>query len=169
MNEGSGNNTNIVLIGMPGCGKSTIGRRLASQYGFDFIDSDIEFERIWGISPSDCIQQYGEAEFRKKETEVLQSFKCCERKVIATGGGVVTVPGNYDLLHGLGIVIYIKRRLKMLSVKGRPLSAGRGVEALYAERRPLYESFSDARVYNREVDKTVEEIMHIWSKKCDMK
>ncbi len=157
--------TNIILIGMPGCGKSTIGRKLAKDYGFVFSDADSEFAQKYGMSAAECINSCGEAEFRRRESEVLKEYMPDKRMCIATGGGVVTVPGNLEILKKLGFIVYLKRDLDKLSVKGRPLSTGKGVEQLYRERSVFYESWCDGSVMNKTIPETVSRIMQMYSEK----
>ena len=156
---------NIILIGMPGCGKSTVGRKLAREHGFSFIDADIAFKEKNRMTPAECIASLGEAEFRKRETLVLKSFKPDRRICIATGGGVVTIPENREILKELGFVVYLKRDLDKLSTKGRPLSAGKGVERLFAERSAFYEEWADVHVVNDVRTEAGSEIMNEYCKK----
>ncbi len=139
---------NILLIGMPGCGKSTIGRMLAGKLGYNYIDADVEFEEYNGISPADYIECFGIPKFREKESEVLAQFRKCTRTVISLGGGVVEIPANEQLLHEAGKVIYIKRDLNRLARGGRPITAAKGVDRLYAERHEKYEQWADLTVEN---------------------
>ncbi|MBO4414875.1 MAG: shikimate kinase [Lachnospiraceae bacterium] len=139
---------NILLIGMPGCGKSTIGRMLSSKLGYNFIDADKEFEEYIGISPADYIECFGVPKFREKESEVLAEFKKCTRTVISLGGGVVEIPGNEELLRAAGKIVYIKRELDKLARGGRPITAAKGVETLYAERHEKYEQWAQITVDN---------------------
>ncbi len=134
---------NLVLIGMPGCGKSTVGERLAQQLGRPFLDADLETEKTIGMPVARYIQCCGEEAFRKVETEVLKNLGALSGAVIATGGGCVTRQENYDLLHQNGRIIWLKRNLELLPQSGRPLSQTFGVDALYAAREPLYRAFSD--------------------------
>ncbi|MCR5685259.1 MAG: shikimate kinase [Lachnospiraceae bacterium] len=139
---------NILLIGMPGCGKSTIGRLAAERIGYSFLDADEEFEEYFGISPADYIECFGVPKFREKESKVLGVFKNCTRTVISLGGGVVEIPSNEKLLHKAGKVIYIRRDTDKLARAGRPVTAAKGVETLYAERHERYEQWSDHTVDN---------------------
>ncbi len=139
---------NIVLIGMPGCGKSSVGCVLAKELNRDFYDADKEFERITGIFPGDYITSYGEMEFRKKEQEILR--KLCKKSacVISTGGGCVTVPENYGILHQNSSIVWIRRNTSLLPTKGRPLSKQNALSDMYVSRVALYASFSDIQVRN---------------------
>ncbi len=132
---------NIVLVGMPGSGKSTVGKLLASMLGREFFDCDEEIEKRYGASPKEIITQQGESEFRRIETAVLSTLGAMSEAVIATGGGAVTQPENYDLLRQNSVIYCINRPLELLSTNGRPLSGD--VKALYEVRRPMYEAFAD--------------------------
>lgn len=155
---------NIVLIGMPGCGKSTVSKILSKEHGFRIIDADEEFLKQNGITPAECITEYGEPEFRRRESEVLKSLKPDERACIATGGGVVTQAVNLPVLKNLGFIVYLKRDLEKLSVKGRPLSAGKGVEKLFEERGRFYTEWADAEVENISLRDAVKNIMELYRK-----
>lgn len=139
---------NIILIGMPGCGKSTVGRFLAKRLGRPFFDADREIVKKIGCSIPEFFAAQGEAAFRTVETQVLSELGKRSGCVIATGGGCVTRQENYDLLHQNGTIIWIRRSLSRLSTKGRPLSQGTDLATLYRQRRPLYERFADASVEN---------------------
>lgn len=134
---------NIVLVGMPGSGKSTVGQYLAELLGRAFYDSDDEISKK-GETPAELIEKYGEEHFRKIETQILAEL--CKKSgcVIATGGGGVTREENYDIIHQNATVVFIDRDIERLSTKGRPLSQG-GIEKLrqmYNVRYPLYKKFS---------------------------
>lgn len=139
---------NTILIGMPGCGKSTIGCLLAEFMGKSFIDIDAEIVEQAGISIPEIFASSGEAGFRKLETEVLSRICRKSGLVIATGGGCVTRPENYDILHQNGSIIWIQRDWAQLPTDGRPLSQQGNLEGMYQERKPLYEAFSDTAIVN---------------------
>ncbi len=134
---------NIILIGMPGCGKSTIGKLLAQRTGRTFVDADETICSLAGKSIPDIFQQEGEADFRQWETRALESLGCRSGLVIATGGGCVTQPRNYPLLHQNGILFWLKRELSHLPTEGRPLSQQQDLGQMYARRMPMYQSFAD--------------------------
>ena len=137
---------NIILIGMPGCGKSTIGRLLAERLGRSFVDADREIEQLAKKSISDIFAQDGEEVFRRLETQVLAEFGKQSGLVIATGGGCVTQARNYPLLHQNGQIYWLQRNLEKLPTEGRPLS--KNLVEMYALRKPLYEAFADLMIDN---------------------
>lgn len=131
---------NVVLVGMPGCGKSTVGRLAAEALGRDFIDCDEEITRTAGRAPSEIIKEDGEAEFRRVETQVLSTLCKESGYVIATGGGAVTVEENRDIIRQNSVVVFIERDTELLSTDDRPLSVN--LPALYEKRLPMYRSFA---------------------------
>lgn len=150
---------NIVLIGMPGSGKSTVGRALARKLGRKFVDTDAVLVQRIGHIPT-FFDKFGEEAFRREETAVLEEFGKQSGLVLATGGGIVTRPENYDLLHQNGRLIWLRRSLDNLPTVGRPISQKDGVEAIFARRKPLYEQFADLSVDNDgSVEETVERIL----------
>jgi len=139
--------TNLILIGMPGCGKSTLGRLLAQKYGRDFLDTDEMILTTTGRSPAQIITEDGEAAFRTIESQIITMAGAATGKIIATGGGIVTREENYAPLAQNGILLFINRDPALLSTVGRPLSANAGaVMRLYEQRLPLYRSFSDFEI-----------------------
>ncbi len=137
--------SNIVLVGMPGCGKSTIGRYLAEKTGMDFYDTDKYLEKKTGRRIPDIINEDGEESFRALETEVLAELTKNPSCVIATGGGAPIREYNRYLIKQNGICVYIRRDTEKLATAGRPLSAG-GIERLmelYDIRNPIYTAISD--------------------------
>ena len=139
---------NIILIGMPGCGKSTVGKALAESLGKQFVDADEELEKTFGKSIPDIFSEEGEAGFREKETQILGELGKKSGLVIATGGGCVTRPQNYPLLHQNGTIFWLQRDLDVLPTDGRPLSQANKLTDMYAVRKPLYEHFADHAVDN---------------------
>lgn len=139
---------NIILIGMPGCGKSTIGKLLADMTGQRLIDADTYLADSAGMSIPDIILTQGEDHFRKLETQVLSELGKCSGLIIATGGGCVTRTENYPLLHQNGSIVWIQRDIHALPTEGRPLSQSGDLSEMYQIRRPLYESFCDLSVIN---------------------
>lgn len=153
---------NIILIGMPGCGKSTVGRLLAEKTGRTFVDSDEEIIRLAGKSIPDIFSQDGEEVFRDWETRALAELGKQSGRIIATGGGCVTKERNYPLLHQNGQIFWLKRRLDLLPTDGRPLSQQNRLEAMYQVRKRMYEAFADHTVDNNgAAEATVTQILEV--------
>ncbi|MBO7376698.1 MAG: chorismate mutase [Clostridia bacterium] len=142
--------SNLILIGMPGCGKTATGQALALKLGREFIDCDRETEKLLGMPIPDFLRERGECAFRDAETEALKNVCRLSGKIIATGGGCVTRPENRDILRQNGKTVLLLRDLARLSSEGRPLSREKGVERLFAEREPLYRAFADVTVEVKE-------------------
>ena len=139
---------NIVLIGMPGCGKSTIGKLLSEELQRPVIDADEEICRLAGCSIPEIFAHGGEEAFRKLETQVLRNLGKESGKIIATGGGCITREENYPLLHRNGKIIWLTRQLDKLPTDGRPLSQTAKLETMFEVRRPMYERFADHIISN---------------------
>ncbi|MBE6029320.1 MAG: chorismate synthase [Clostridiales bacterium] len=145
---------NIVLIGMPGCGKTTVGRRVAELTGKDFIDCDEMIQEIYGRSPEDIIRAEGIDQFRSIETEVIRQVMRRSPQpdgitpgiVFATGGGCVEREENLVPLLENSLVVYLEWDLDKLEVNGRPVSQKEGVAALFERRKGRYESWCDLKV-----------------------
>lgn len=135
---------NIVLIGMPGCGKTCVGRKLAEITGREFVDSDEALEEMAGESISAYFASHSVSEFRHAETEVLKGLGKKSGVVLATGGGCVTIKENMPILKQNGRLIWLKRPLDELSAKGRPLSKSMKLTDMYKEREGMYAAFADA-------------------------
>ena len=150
---------NIVLIGMPGCGKTSIGKALSEKTGREFADSDDLIVQTSGKSIPDIFTQDGEDAFRKIETDVLKTL--CKRSglIIATGGGVVTRPENRNIIRQNGVVVFLDRDIAELPVADRPVSIRDGVSALAAVRLPLYEQWCDIKIPVRNFEQAVCEIV----------
>ena len=151
---------NIVLIGMPGVGKTTIGEALAAKLGRSFVDIDSAIEEKYGSVP-DYINNHGVDAFRAVESETIAEIGKQHGLVIATGGGSPTIPANKDLLRQNGRIYWLTRALEDLPTDGRPLSAG-GLETLrrlFDERKDCYADFADSAIENRNVDPTVSQIL----------
>jgi shikimate dehydrogenase len=134
---------NIALIGMPGVGKSSCGAALAALTGRTVVDLDHELEHEAGMSIPSYFAAYGEAQFRELETKVLAEWSKKSGLILATGGGVVTRPENYPLLHQNSTIFFLRREIAQLSTDGRPLSQSKGTAQLAAERLPLYTAWAD--------------------------
>ena len=138
---------NVVLIGMPGAGKTVIARALAGLTGRPVFDSDEEVTAKTGKTPAMIIEREGEAAFRTIETETLKELAKKSGAILSTGGGAVTRPENEAILKRNGKVVWIRRALSELPREGRPLSQG-DLKALYDVREPLYRKFADLTVEN---------------------
>lgn len=137
---------NLILIGMPGCGKTSVGLALAERMGRRFADVDRVIEEREGCTIPEIFAGRGEEAFRRIETEVTAELGRQSGLVISTGGGVVTRPENYFSLACNGRICYLKRPVEGLPTGGRPVSQSRGNAALYEERRALYEGWCDFSV-----------------------
>ncbi len=155
---------NIILVGMPGCGKSTVGRLVATLTKKQFVDADTKIIRAAQMSIPEIFQKEGEDGFRKWETKVLQELGKQSGLVIATGGGCVTRDENYPLLHQNGKIYWLQRNLTSLTTDGRPLSQNGKLEQMWLIRKPLYEKFADFSVSNNESpEQTATEISRRWN------
>lgn len=134
---------NLVLIGMPGSGKTTTGKHLAHVLHRPFIDMDDAYQMEYGRSAGEAILKDGEEAFRRQETELLSKTASRSGLVISCGGGVVTRPENYPLLHQNSFIIMLDRPIETLETKGRPISQSKGLEKLALERLPLYRAWAD--------------------------
>ena len=151
---------NTVLIGMPGCGKSTIGKQLAARLGKKFVDADSQIELQSGMTIPDIFGAGGEDAFRIWESKVLADLGMQSGLVIATGGGCVTRQVNYRSLHQNGQIIWIERDLDQLATDGRPLSKKDKLRQMYQVRKPMYEAFADSRFINDStIDKITDDIL----------
>lgn len=139
---------NIILIGMPGCGKSTIAKLLSQELQREIIDADTEISRIAGCNIPEIFAQGGEEAFRKLETQVLRDLGKESGKIIATGGGCVTREENYPLLHRNGKIIWLTREITKLPTDGRPLSQTNKLETMFEIRKPMYQRFADHIISN---------------------
>lgn len=134
---------NIVLIGMPGVGKTSTGEALSKLLNRLWIDTDLLIKQKACCDAATYLQTHGEAAFRRLEHEVIQEISSMSGVVISCGGGVVVTPSNYQLLRQNGTFVYLTRPLEQLAVAGRPLSQSVGIQELAAERLPLYEAWAD--------------------------
>ncbi len=146
--------SNVILVGMPGCGKSTVGRLLSEITGRELIDTDEMISASSGRTPSEIINLYGEEEFRKIEHVEVANAGKLSGKIISTGGGVVTRRENFDALRQNGVVVFIHRGIDKLATVDRPLSQRNRLCDMYSIRMPLYREICDLEVSN---DGTAEE------------
>ncbi len=150
----SKNTRNLVLIGMPGCGKTTVGRRLAKILGREFIDLDEAIVRKAGKTIPEIFAEDGEEAFRTVETECAEEAGKKSGAVISTGGGIVTRESNYDPLRQNGTIVFINRATSSLATNGRPVSASRDLREIANERLPLYKKWASVTVENIGVSQT---------------
>ena len=156
---------NLILIGMPGCGKTRLGKLLARELGRPFLDADAVLTEKTGRTPAEIIREEGEAAFRDLETRVLGELGKGSGAVIATGGGCVTRPENRDLLRQNGRIFWLRRDLRKLPVTDRPLSQRIGPEELYRRRKDLYAAFADHQIENNGSPKAAaKEILEQWER-----
>lgn len=152
---------NIILIGLMGSGKSTVGRIVAHKLGFQFVDTDHVITDQARCSIPEIFAREGEAGFRKRESAVLRQLLGCKHTVIATGGGIITQPVNLPLLKHLGFITWLEASTERLarrtaSNNDRPLLRGEEppivkLHRLIEERAPLYKSLADLRIHTDEL------------------
>ena len=153
---------NIILIGMPGCGKTTLARAAGEALGLPWYDCDALIEEKSGMSIADVFHTWGESAFRTMETAALIALCKHDRSVIATGGGCVLREENYDILRESGRLLWLRRDISLLSREGRPLSLSCDLNMMFAVRKPLYERLADLQIDNNgTIAETVQQI-----KKC---
>lgn len=153
---------NIVIIGMPGSGKTTVSTMLAEKLGRKILDTDTMVAEKAGVTIPEIFAAQGEAGFRRLETEVTAEVGKLSGNIISTGGGVVTVAENYELLHQNGVIVWIERDTNKLARDGRPISLSSDLNELYAARLPLYDRFADIKADNNgDINDTVNAIMEM--------
>lgn len=140
---------NIVLVGMPGCGKTTIANQLGLVLDRKVVDLDLEFEKEYKITPAQCITAFGEQDFREKESVIVSKFCKESRLIISTGGGAVISSINRNAIKQNSFVVWIKRDVEKLSTEDRPLSSSvESIKTLYETRKKYYNSVADIVVEN---------------------
>ena len=141
---------NLVLTGMPGCGKSTIGALVAKLLGRRFVDTDKLVVDKAAMSIPEIFERFGEARFRELERQVAEELSASSDLVIATGGGTIVQEGAPEIFRRNGVICYLRRPLDLLqTAHGRPLSQTRAaVEKLYEQRREKYERAADFTIDN---------------------
>ena len=157
--------TNLVLAGMPGSGKTTVGKALAALSGKPFIDLDAEIVRRAGVPIPEIFARQGEEIFRSLESQVLAEVCGKSGQVIATGGGAILRPENRTAMRRTGRVYHLHRDVRQLPTEGRPLSQSGKLEEMERLRRPLYAAASDVSIEN---DASAEEAaVRIWRDFCE--
>ncbi len=153
----------IYLIGMPGCGKSTLGKKLSKKLNYKFIDMDNYIEEKACMFIDEMFELYGEEYFRALETNTLEEFKNMDDVIISTGGGIIKNKNNKNLMDGKCIYLYVnpeelEKRLDSSSTV-RPLLKEKTVYQLYEERKELYDYFKDIEIDNSNMNKAIEKIV----------
>lgn len=147
--------TNIILVGMPGCGKTTVGTVLAEHYGRKLVDMDSLIAEKAGKPIPEIFEEQGEPGFRAIEAEVAREVGKEKELIISTGGGVIVTPENHDALRQNGTVIFINRDIDVLPKDGRPLSLKNDLHEMYEKRLPLYRKICHAEI---DGNGTIEEV-----------
>ncbi len=163
---------NIILIGMPGAGKSTVGIVLAKALGYKFIDTDLVIQEDQGMVLQNIIEKYGNKGFNTIENNIISSIKT-DKSVIATGGSAVYGTEAMNNLKSSGNILYlelpfneIKKRLGNLEKRGVSMEKGQTLETLYNERIPLYEKYSDLTIHCHKLQ--IREIINIIIKQLNL-
>ena len=157
--------TNLVLVGMPGCGKTTVGRALARLSGKPFVDLDEEIVRRADKPIPEIFRTEGEEAFRALEAQALAEICAQSGQVIATGGGAVLRTENRAAMRRTGWVYFLRRALEELPTDGRPLSQKGSLEEMYRVRKPLYSAAADAVIDNSVALEETAEL--IWRDFCE--
>ena len=153
---------NIVLIGMPGCGKSAVAEALGKALGREVLDTDAYIEEHTGYTPEQIITMQGESAFRTHESEAVRELGSAFGAIVATGGGAVLHEENYAPLHQNGVIFWLRRDLDKLERDGRPLSRAGNLNAMYEMREKRYLRFADYIIdNNRALEDTVEDIRKV--------
>ncbi len=153
---------NIVLVGMPGCGKTSVSETLGKLLSRRVTDTDAQITLDTGETPEQIILSRGESAFRATETEAVRKLGGKFGTIIATGGGVPLREENYAPLHQNGIIFWLQRDLNKLAREGRPLSRTADMEALYKVREPRYRHFSDFVIdNNRRIEDAAQDILKV--------
>lgn len=147
------NQLNVVAVGLPGSGKTTIFRRYAYELGLRFIDTDEETEKLMGRTIQEVVSDsaIGEDYFRAMEHQAICDLSTVRGAVIATGGGTLLNPQNRDLLKANGIVIYVKRPLDLLSIKGKPPGLNLDLPQIFNDRDRIYKKVADMVLINSRI------------------
>ncbi len=153
---------NIVLTGMPTSGKSTLGEKLATELNREFVDTDVLFCQKTGLEPGAYIEQRGEEEFRKIESEIIKEISPKTSVVISTGGGVILKEENVDYLKLYGKIFFLNRNIDSLTPSAdRPLTKTKEqLEKIYNKRLPIYKKTCDVEIeFNPNLEKEVKSVL----------
>lgn len=160
---------NVVLSGMPSCGKTTIGKEVAKMLNRKFVDTDDYIQKLTGLAPKEIIIKKGEKFFRDIEQDALKNVCKESELVIALGGGSLLSENGVKYAKMNGFIFYIDRPLEMLSVKDRPISQKTGVKKLYESRKAIYERTATAIIKNdksKDVKTVAKEIVSAYEIAC---
>ncbi len=164
--------SNIILIGMPSCGKSTIGVVLAKAMGYRFVDSDLVIQERTGKLLSELIEEKGLEAFNQIENDINASLDY-KKTIIATGGSVIYGKEAMEHLRSIGTVVYIElplealqERIGDLNARGVSIKADQSFQELYEERKPLYEKYADVIVSAEGL--SIREIVHVLKDKLSV-
>ena len=161
---------NIYLIGMPGCGKSTIGKILSKALNMQVIDADTYLENKYNDTIPNIFETKGEADFRQKETSTIEELSKKDNLIVSTGGGVVVTYKNKDIMKKRGTVVFIYSHPEVIlsnsSLGGRPLLEDKNrIFDLYKQRIELYREFADVTIDNNgSLDAAVNQIINYFNK-----
>ena len=152
--------SNIVLIGMPSAGKTTIGKAISEKLGREFYDTDEMISARYKITPEKIIEEKGEPYFREIEKEVVKELDGVKGSVISTGGGTVLSEKNVRVLRSDGVVVFLERDEEKLTENNRPLSKNGAISRLLRERTPIYENICDIKIRNDgSIEETAESVL----------
>lgn len=162
---------NIVLIGMPSCGKSTVGVVLAKALGYRFVDSDLVIQERTDKLLSEIIEEQGLDAFNRIENEINSSLDY-QKAVIATGGSVIYGKEAMEHLRSIGTIVYIElpfealqERIGDLNARGVSIKEGQSFRELYEERKPLYEQYAEITVETEGL--SIREVVHLLKTQFD--
>lgn len=161
---------NIVFIGMPGSGKTVVGRKIAKKMNRVFVDIDEEIQKEQGMTAEEIILEKGIEYFRRIEKQIVKNQLLTFSKIISTGGGVIESEENINYLKYNSVVIFLNRDLNKLETIGRPLSQGglKGLTKLYNKRNPIYLQESDIVINNNdEIESAINEVLSVYEKIID--
>ena len=167
------NKSNIVLIGMPGAGKSTIGVLLAKAMGFSFCDTDLVIQKEEGRTLQVIIDEHGISYFLEREKEIIHSL-CLTKHIIATGGSVVYYDSTLDHLKKSGVIVYLnvpfdelERRITNIDTRGVAMGKHESLQDIYFERLPLYTKHAEHNIQckGKHMEEIVKELVTLLKKK----